>query len=80
MGQLYYYIFGWEIVSLRYNNILKSSIFGYPAIIFGNILVILFISLNNILNYKPAKEFFTLIMRERYWDSIFWTYLSISLI
>ena len=62
MGELYYYIFGKEIISLRYNNILRSSIFGYPAIIIGNILVISFISLNNILNFKPAKEFFTLIV------------------
>jgi len=67
-----YYKFGNELTAFDCGNILLNSEFSKSPILFCNFLIVLFVCLNGVIKFKPAKELITGMVRDRARDSKLW--------
>lgn len=79
VGVAPYLYFGEKIITFKYGNILLCYQFSKGPMIICNSLVIIFVIVNNILKFKPAKEIFTCLFRKNYRESRLWNVFCISL-
>ncbi len=80
IGSVCYIKFGFEMNNKIYENVLFAFNFHDSNQIICNFLIVTFLSLNNILKYKPTKDICTLLLRKRYRDSKLWNALVITLV
>jgi hypothetical protein len=72
-----YYRYGNDLSYYESGIILLNSDFAAPPYLFCNFLVVLFVAINLILNFKPQKNILTYVFRKRERDSTLWHYSSI---
>lgn len=80
VGVIPYFYFGNKIVTFNYGNILLSYEFRRVPMIICNGMLAIFVFVNNILKFKPAKDVLTCILRESYRESDIWNFCIISLL
>lgn len=75
-----YYRYGTDLSYYDSGSILLNPDFASPPYLFCNFLVVIFVLINGILNFKPQKNILTSIFRKRERDSDIWHYFIISMI
>lgn len=75
-----YYRYGNDLSYYESGIILLNADFAAPPYLFCNFLVVTFIVINHILNFKPQKNILTFVFRRRERDSTIWHYSVIMLI
>lgn len=78
VGVVPYTYFGSKLITFNYGNILLSYEFSRVPMIICNTLIVIFVFVNNILKFKPAKDVVTCILRETYRDSNLWNIIAIT--
>lgn len=73
-----YYRYGNDLSYYESGIILLNSDFAAPPYLFCNFLVVTFVLINHILNFKPQKNILTYVFRRRERDSTIWHYSVIS--
>lgn len=80
IGLIPYLYFGERLITFDYGNILLSYDFDKLPIIICNALVIIFVTIANILKFRPAKDIFTCMFRKTYRESTLWNAFSITML
>lgn len=78
IGIIPYTYFGSKLITFNYGNILLSYEFSRVPMIVCNSLIVIFVFVNNILKFKPAKDVVTCILRDSYRDSSLWNTIAIT--
>ncbi len=77
IGLAGYFRFGNELTAFDCGNILLNAEFSRSPILLCNFLIAIFVGINGVLKFKPAKELITGMVRDSARDSKLWHYFVI---
>lgn len=77
-GFLHYFHFGQEIVIFNYGNIMRSYEFGPMVLLLCNFLIVLYVSIDLVMIFKPAKQLLTQLLGKKHLG--LWSICSVLII
>lgn len=77
-GYLHYFQFGQELIIFNYGNIMRSYEFGPIVLIICNFLIVLYVGIDTIMIFKPAKQILTQLLQKK--QIGLWSFCSVMII
>ena len=69
-GFLHYYHFGEELIVPNYLNTISSFKYGFATLIIVNFLIVIYISINTIMAFRPSKSLVAFFLNKNEDDTI----------